>query len=79
MALKPGETLCVYTDGVPEATASENRMFGTDAMLTALNKAPGAAPYQVLKIVRRAVDEFVQDTEQFDDLTMLCIKYHGKE
>ena len=79
VVLKPGETLFVYTDGVPEATASENRMFGTDAMLNALNKAPGAAPYQVLKIVRRAVDEFVQDTEQFDDLTMLCIKYHGKE
>jgi len=27
--------------------------------------------------VRKAVDDFVQDFEQFDDLTMLCIKYNG--
>ena len=26
--------------------------------------------------VRTAVNEFVKDAEQFDDLTMLCLDYH---
>ena len=29
--------------------------------------------------VRRAVDEFVGDDEQFDDLTMMAIEYKGPE
>ena len=29
--------------------------------------------------VRRAVDEFVGDDEQFDDLTMMCFEYMGPE
>ena len=77
LPLEPGSKLFVYTDGVPEATAADVSMFGTDRMLTALNKDPEADPEQILKNVRAAVDGFVEDAEQFDDLTMLCIEYRG--
>lgn len=33
----------------------------------------------VLQNVRNSVDGFVKDAEQFDDLTMLCLKYIGKD
>ena len=46
-------------------------------MITALNEGAGEDPEQILRHVRSAVDEFVQDAEQFDDLTMLCIEYNG--
>ncbi len=75
--LKPGTKLFVYTDGVTEAMDKENRLFGTERMITALNTQPDAAPEQILKNVRGAVDEFVNDAEQFDDLTMLCLEYKG--
>ena len=77
LQLGPGDKLFVYTDGVPEATNAENHMFGTERMLAALNEAPEAGPEQLLKNVRRAVDGFVKDAEQFDDLTMLCLEYKG--
>ena len=32
---------------------------------------------QVLDSISEAVDEFVGDNEQFDDLTMLCVEYKG--
>ena len=79
MLLEPGSKLFLYTDGVPEATDSENRMFGMERMVAALNREPGAGPEKTLKNVRQAVDEFVKDAEQFDDLTMLCLKYEGRE
>ena len=77
--LEPGDKLFVYTDGVPEATNIENELFGTDRMLSALNDHPDAAPIDVLKSMRKAVDAFVQDAEQFDDLTMMCLEYKGPQ
>ena len=76
--LEPGSKLFLYTDGVPEATNADNKLFGLERMLAALNGNQAAAPEQVLNNVRRAVDEFVQEAEQFDDLTMLCLEYRGK-
>ncbi len=77
--LQPGARLFLYTDGVPEATNADNELFGTDRMLDALNEDMQADPQQVLHQVRRAVDAFVGEAEQFDDLTMLCLEYKGKE
>lgn len=53
-----------------------DEMFGTERMIAALNTDAEAAPEQVLKNVRKAVDGF-REAEQFDDLTMLCIEYRG--
>ncbi len=79
LQLEPGGKLFVYTDGVPEATNAENELFGTERMLKAMNADTDAAPEKVLKNVRRAVDAFVKDAEQFDDLTMLCLEYRGPQ
>ena len=73
----PGDRLFLYTDGVPEATNGEKELFGTERMLDALNGVKDCEPEDVLKGVRRSVDSFVKDAEQFDDLTMLCVKYNG--
>lgn len=75
--LEPGSKLFVYTDGVPEATDANEEMFGNDRMMEALNTDPSAPPEKILENVRTAVNEFVKDAEQFDDLTMLCLEYHS--
>ena len=75
--LSKGDTVFVYTDGVPEATNADEKMFKDERMLDALNKNPSASPSELLETVKSAVDEFVGEAEQFDDLTMLCIKYNG--
>lgn len=79
MQLNKGDKLFLYTDGVPEATDKNDKMFGTDRMTDALNIEPAAGPEQILKNVRQAVDEFVGDAEPFDDLTMMCLEYRGPE
>lgn len=75
--LHPGDSVFVYTDGVAEATNEKKELFGTDRMLAALNKDPDAIPQQVLKNVQEDIDAFVAGAEQFDDITMLCLKYNG--
>ena len=73
--LNPGDSLYVYTDGVTEATGSDDELFGVDRMLDSLNKNPDADPKTMLETVRADIDEFVGEAPQFDDITMLGFKY----
>ena len=75
--LEPGDKLFVYTDGLPEATNRNEEMFGTDRMIQALNRRPEATAREIMADVRSDVDRFVETAEPFDDLTMLCLEYHG--
>lgn len=77
MRIAPGSTLFLYTDGLPEATDAKKNMFGTDRILKVLNKKPNQSPEQILHTMIGAVNNFVKDAEQFDDLTMLCLYYKG--
>ncbi len=77
LQLEKGDKLFLYTDGVPEATDSEDTLFGTDRMLDALNVRPGGSPENLLAQVHASVKAFVQKAEQFDDLTMLCLESLG--
>jgi len=78
ITLEPGDVIFQYTDGVTEATNPDNQLFGTDRMLDALNTDKEADPAQLLNNVSSSIDSFVREAEQFDDITMLCLKYHGK-
>ena len=77
LQLEPGSGLFVYSDGLPEANDSRQKMFGLDRTLAALNEDADAGPEETLNAVRRAVDAFVGQAPQFDDLTMMCLVYHG--
>jgi len=78
LILKKGAKLFLYTDGVAEATNAQEELFGTDRMIEALRTAEDKSPKDVLAAVNAAVDEFVGEAPQFDDLTMLCIEYDGE-
>ena len=79
LQMERGDKLFLYTDGVPEATDAADCLFGTERMVEALNTDPAAPPEQILRNVKAAVDDFVKNAEQFDDLTMLCFEYRGQE
>ena len=78
ITLNKGDSFFVYTDGVAEATDANNELFGTDRTLEALNAIQaGVSQKEILAGVRSAVDAFVKEAPQFDDLTMLGLKYFG--
>ena len=77
MQFEPGSSLFVYSDGLPEANNRAEELFGIARTLAALNENPDLPPEETLCAVERAVDTFVGDAPQFDDLTMLCFAYHG--
>ena len=73
--LHPGDCVFVYTDGVPEANGENDAMFGEERMVKALNSCGNGSPEEIVRGMRSALDAFVGGTEQFDDITMLCMSY----
>ncbi|MCR5592045.1 MAG: PP2C family protein-serine/threonine phosphatase [Lachnospiraceae bacterium] len=74
LKLEKGDTLFLYTDGVPEATNSDNELYDMSRLVAVLAKSAGASPTELLPKVRADVDAFVGDAVQFDDLTMLAFR-----
>ena len=60
-----------------EVTDAENQLLGTGRMIEALNKQPDASPEETLSNVMEGIDAFTAGTEQFDDITMMCLRYNG--
>jgi len=78
LVLEPGDRIFVYTDGVAEATNSEDELYGTDRMIEALNRdLKTDEADEPIRIVSRSLEEFVGSAPQFDDTTMLSLIYRG--
>ena len=75
--LKAGDRIFLYTDGIPEATDEDQQLFKTERMLAALNSIEDDSPQALIDGVWRSVTEFVKEAPQFDDATMLALKYNG--
>ncbi len=74
LSLGHGDTLFVYTDGLPEATDPYQEMFGNDRMIGALNRFGEVSPKEILTGMKEETDRFVDGRDPFDDMTMLAVK-----
>ena len=74
-----GDTLFLYTDGVPEANNEAGELLGNDRMLQILNRLPDADPKDVIANMKDGMAGFVKEADQFDDTTMLCIRFNGPQ
>ena len=76
--LEPGDKIFQYTDGVTEATNLKNELYGMNRLGAILNKVKGGTPNDILPAIKKDIDEFVGDADQFDDITMLCLEYKAR-
>ena len=74
MQLKAGETLLVYTDGVTEAMNQARDLFGEERLLEALAQRASLSAEKLTECVVEKVEDFVQEAERSDDITLLAIK-----
>ena len=79
LTLNPGDRLFLYTDGVPEATNAENKLYGEDRLLSFMNQNTSMEATKLLPALKANIDEFVGEAPQFDDITMLMLDYKPKK
>ena len=78
-SLLPGDTLFLYTDGVTEATSCQDQLFGDNRLINTLINGGALSPAETCSLVKKEIDNFVQEAPQFDDITMLAVKYNGSD
>lgn len=75
--LNPGDSIFVYTDGVTEAMNENEELYTKERLVDTLNHSKDSSPKETIDNVLNAIGKFVNGAEQFDDITMLCLTYHG--
>jgi sigma-B regulation protein RsbU (phosphoserine phosphatase) len=73
--LAPGDVLFLYTDGISEATNLSDELFSVERLKGALADSAGGSASTIARATIAAVEKFVGEAPQSDDLTLLCFKY----
>jgi len=74
--LERGDLLCLFTDGVTEASNGSD-LFGTDRLIQAFAAAPAGTPLQArINALREHVRNFEAGQPPADDLTLLLIRWN---
>ena len=73
--LTEGDKLFQYTDGVTEATDADDCLYGLGRLTDILGRNSNDSPEEIIRAVKRDIDDFVGDAPQFDDITMLCLTF----
>ncbi len=72
--MAPGESLFLYTDGVSRAFDADHRQFSIARLEEVLTARPDLNSQDLTESVLAAVDRFVGEAEQTDDITCMALK-----
>lgn len=74
LTMNPGDSLVTFTDGVTEATRSDDAQYGEERLRTLLKEHRSLQPADLCAEIKRQIDQFVEDAPQSDDITTLILK-----
>jgi sigma-B regulation protein RsbU (phosphoserine phosphatase) len=77
LALRPGDVLVAYTDGVVEARSAEGEEFHSLRLESYLGGCRDAAADGLVQGLLARLEEFAGDTPQYDDVTVLALRWLG--
>jgi len=77
LALSPGDTLVLFSDGVSEAENGTGEQFGEERILAALVSARQRPVEEMIERLLGEVRAFAGGEAQADDITILVVRYVG--
>ena len=75
LAIEPGDTFVLFSDGVSEATNLEEDFYGEERLLATLGTTLGATSADPVARVLADVRAFTAGARQSDDITVLAVRY----
>ena len=79
LTLNPGDALALYTDGVTEAMNPAQELYGEARLLEHLAEHGGLDARAACQALAADVHAFASGAEQSDDITMLVLRYNGRD
>ena len=76
--ITPGTTIFLFTDGLTEAENASFSQYGMERLIDVAEHSP-IKPKPLIEAMAESVHQFVGETEQNDDLTMLAVQYTWKQ
>lgn len=74
LKLEAGDLVLALTDGIEEATATDDTLFGRDRVFEVIRAHQTEPAQQIVQALYAASRQFSQDTPQTDDITAIIIK-----
>ena len=74
-----GDEIFLYTDGVTEASDRSGELYGMGRLKKCLNDHDEMPLQELLREIKRDIDQFAGEEPQFDDITMLMLRLKAKE
>ena len=77
VAVKPGDRLCFYTDGITEAKNSDGVMFEPERLADTLARTHGRSPCDSLKAVATRIEKWSGQNGLDDDCSLILLELLG--
>lgn len=77
VALQPGDTIFLYTDGIIEARNFFDEEYGYDRMISCLMGMGGETVEGLIHRVRKEMNDFCMGADQRDDQSMFAVQFNG--
>ncbi len=75
--LAPGDWVVQFTDGINEARNGADEEFGMDRFVQILQSSRNLPADKMIDAVVNGVESFVGEAPQYDDITLLALKWTG--
>ncbi|MBL8963306.1 MAG: PP2C family protein-serine/threonine phosphatase [Phycisphaeraceae bacterium] len=74
LQLDPGDTLVLLTDGFMERACADGSIFGTNRLISLVERHAALSAKQIIDAIDQAVTAFAAGTPQSDDMTAVVLK-----
>ncbi len=77
LQMQKGDRILLYTDGVTESVTKANEAYGEERLMTMAESTGDMTPQEAVGYIKKDIESFAGEAEQFDDITMLMLEYMG--
>ncbi len=77
LAMNPGDRIYLYSDGIPEAMDSDDRVFGGDRLLEALEQARDEPLHRTVESLIEELGRWTGSAGLRDDVSLMAVEFLG--
>jgi sigma-B regulation protein RsbU (phosphoserine phosphatase) len=80
LTINPGDSVVLYTDGIPEAMNIDGTLFGDEKLTKLLSECdPSGSPKAITDKLLQQTKAFAGEAPQSDDITILVLTYYREK